>query len=338
MENLDHRLGKQETAVFFSHVFISKVTQKWWHQCLLIIIIFLYTLIGAIIFYIIEGLLYELPLFYKVEKRRGELYGKLQEITQVVNNVLIENQLILNKTKNLLFDYFDFVQDIMNQYDDKATFQVEEMAWNFLGSIVFSATTCLTIGYGNIRPVTSIGKMLSVVYAVIGIPLFLILMATLGKTIITQLRKLLHKIRMCSRGCFLPKGEYGGNRSKSRATLGTLFIDFSEEEHPNLPLWLVFNLEVIYILIGTVIIIIFDIPDFLTAFCFTFESLTTIGFGAFVPGSNVFMIVFILYIIGGITVTVVCIHVAEDIYRNRLNFATRKLGLTTENYIERHLK
>ncbi|XP_024080679.1 TWiK family of potassium channels protein 9-like [Cimex lectularius] len=92
------------------------------------------------------------------------------------------------------------------------------------------------------------------------------------------------------------------------------------------------------ILVGRVIIMIFDIPDFLPAFCFIFESLTTIGFGVFVPASNVFMIVFILYIIGGITVTVVCIHVAEDIYRKRLNFATRKLGLTTENYIERHLK
>ena len=43
--------------------------------------------------------------------------------------------------------------------------------WNYFNSVLFSLVTITTIGYGHQVPNTDVGRILCVVYAIIGIPL-----------------------------------------------------------------------------------------------------------------------------------------------------------------------
>ncbi|XP_065882863.1 potassium channel subfamily K member 10-like isoform X2 [Dysidea avara] len=55
--------------------------------------------------------------------------------------------------------------------------------WEYGPAVFFAMTVITTIGYGNLAPVTSAGQTLFCFYALFGIPLFLFYMAILGRTL-----------------------------------------------------------------------------------------------------------------------------------------------------------
>ncbi|KAK2832672.1 hypothetical protein Q5P01_016561 [Channa striata] len=52
--------------------------------------------------------------------------------------------------------------------------------WDFFGSMFFCCTVFTTVGYGEIYPVTLLGKVVCVVYAMVGIPLMLLVILDVG--------------------------------------------------------------------------------------------------------------------------------------------------------------
>ncbi|XP_030375491.1 uncharacterized protein LOC115624788 isoform X1 [Scaptodrosophila lebanonensis] len=56
-----------------------------------------------------------------------------------------------------------------------------QKSWNFVNCFIFCWSVITTIGYGHITPKTTLGRSLTIVYAIIGIPMFLIVLADLGK-------------------------------------------------------------------------------------------------------------------------------------------------------------
>lgn len=58
--------------------------------------------------------------------------------------------------------------------------------WNFSGALLYSVTVISTIGYGNIAPKTNMGKIVTLIYAMFGIPLFLMWVSQMG-TFLAQL-------------------------------------------------------------------------------------------------------------------------------------------------------
>lgn len=52
------------------------------------------------------------------------------------------------------------------------TFKIIEW-WDWFHSIYYVAVTISTIGYGDIVPVTHTGKVLTIIYALVGVPLFI---------------------------------------------------------------------------------------------------------------------------------------------------------------------
>ena len=57
---------------------------------------------------------------------------------------------------------------------------MNENLWNFPNAILYAATVITTIGYGNITPKSSIGKIFTIFYALIGIPLMFMCLANTG--------------------------------------------------------------------------------------------------------------------------------------------------------------
>ncbi|GAA6096567.1 potassium channel subfamily K member 3 [Tachysurus ichikawai] len=69
--------------------------------------------------------------------------------------------------------------------------------WKFAGSFYFAITVITTIGYGHAAPSTDAGKAFCMGYALLGIPLTLVMFQSLGERINTFVRFLLHKVKKC---------------------------------------------------------------------------------------------------------------------------------------------
>ncbi|KAI5639413.1 ion channel domain-containing protein [Phthorimaea operculella] len=75
----------------------------------------------------------------------------------------------------------EFEDQLHTAYEAGVTSYSGQRSWNFMNSFVYCMTLVTTIGYGHIYPKTFYGRVATIVYAIIGIPLFLIVLADFGK-------------------------------------------------------------------------------------------------------------------------------------------------------------
>ena len=61
--------------------------------------------------------------------------------------------------------------------------------WDFIQSVFFSTTILTTIGYGNISPVTFPGRLFCILFAIVGIPFTLSVIADIGQILATIISK-----------------------------------------------------------------------------------------------------------------------------------------------------
>ncbi|XP_013165682.1 PREDICTED: uncharacterized protein LOC106116401 [Papilio xuthus] len=76
---------------------------------------------------------------------------------------------------------FEFENQLHTAHEAGVTSYSGQRSWNFMNSFVYCLTLITTIGYGHIAPKTTYGRVATIVYAIIGIPLFLIVLADFGK-------------------------------------------------------------------------------------------------------------------------------------------------------------
>ncbi|KAL4238627.1 Potassium channel subfamily K member 1 [Mactra antiquata] len=136
--------------------------------------------------------------------------------------------------------------------------------WSFGQALFFAGTVITTIGYGRVTPLSEAGKGFCVLYAIIGIPLTLILFTAVVERLM------------------LPTSWF-------------LQFMFRKLGH----LYKVFHIQLIHLAIIIILVIIFFyiIPaaiyvsiepkwNYLDAFYYCFISLTTVGLGDYIPGDS----------------------------------------------------
>ncbi|XP_035792723.1 uncharacterized protein LOC118466937 isoform X1 [Anopheles albimanus] len=268
-------------------------------------------------------------------------------------------------------------------------------AWNFVNSVIYSLTVVSTIGYGHISPSTTTGRALTIVYAIIGIPIFLIVLADFGKLFTRGIKFLwayvrrlyytgsFRKVRKTAQVQEVMKGlnvvydmvrRPSGDNELQAATTTTATATvvpqtpkappqpayrlstelpnaapptaasaievapdtpttpvpetFEIDDEFNLPISVAIFILVAYMLFGATIYFTWENWSFFEAFYFVFISISTIGFGDFVPQHPIYMMCSILYLIFGLALTSMCINVVQLKLSDSFRQASAKIGAT----------
>ncbi|CAI5455161.1 unnamed protein product [Caenorhabditis angaria] len=173
--------------------------------------------------------------------------------------------------------------------------------WDFWGSVFFAATIFTTIGYGNLACKTPMGRIATIIYGLIGIPLGLAVLKKYGEFSIHQAQKVRVSLKNYFRSCATKKG------LKRTATVESIESDDIKEnedseqsyDSTSFPLRWALLLVFLFIFICSFIVSFFEKWDFLTAVYFFFVSLSTIGFGDIIPENpRTACGLFILYFLG----------------------------------------
>ena len=72
--------------------------------------------------------------------------------------------------------------------------------WNFPAALLFTLSIFTMIGYGNLVPRTDWGKVVTIVYAVFGIPLYVLYFLNMGRALARAFKWIYIKLNSCTLG------------------------------------------------------------------------------------------------------------------------------------------
>ncbi|CAG9862608.1 unnamed protein product [Phyllotreta striolata] len=328
-----------------------------WNKCMFqLFLIVLYCGIGGFLFKFTEG---QFENFYKCGVKRVK--RDFIDLLWIKSHNLREEDwksLFRNKLRT-------FEEELHVAHEAGMTTYSGQRSWSFLNGIVYAISIVTTIGYGHIYPSTQTGKALTIVYALVGIPLFLIALTDFGK-LFTRAIKFLWS--------FVRRLYYTGSCRKVRKSAqvteiikGAQFMydiatfrrpsNVSNEVHPdkpveggviypedtpttpelsnfeiddefNLPISLALFILVAYMFIGAVVYCAWEQWDFFGSFYFVFISLSTVGFGDYIPKNPICMLVSIVYLVFGLALMSMCINVVQAKLSDTFQQASLKLSST----------
>ena len=244
----------------------------------LLMLFLTYLLLGASMFYHIEGRL-EIE---RVRKAKGE---------RIEINALLHAHYVPSRNHD-----HDEILGKLTRYCGKSVYNYTEgetdpLKWDFYNSFYFAYTVVSTIGYGNLAPTNMLGRILMIFYGLVGIPINGILLAQLGEFFGRVFIKAHDKYKSYKRG----RDDY---YPRKLTTFETGRVGLAAQ---------IFA----YLTPGFVMFIFF--PAFLfshyegwnydEAVYYAFVTLTTIGFGDYVAGqdnskgSGVFFILYKTFLI-----------------------------------------
>uniref|UniRef100_UPI0037E84027 potassium channel subfamily K member 4 n=1 Tax=Semicossyphus pulcher TaxID=241346 RepID=UPI0037E84027 len=142
-------------------------------------------ILGGVLLYLVLGAV----VFRALEAPREEGLHKHLQDTQL--------EFLLNFTcvgPDNLQKLIEEVADAVGEGVDPNSNNTFVSQWDLASAFFFSGTIITTIGFGNISPKTEGGQLFCIFYALVGIPMFGILLAGVGDHLGTGLRKAVLKI------------------------------------------------------------------------------------------------------------------------------------------------
>ncbi|XP_059376240.1 potassium channel subfamily K member 18-like [Carassius carassius] len=139
----------------------------WFPHVFLIVLLILYAVLGAIIFQHVENKPFNEP------ENISAVARKLVETVQNHTDA---------STREALFSK---IENILSKLLNERQYQ----NWSFYGSLFFCCTLFTTVGYGQMYPVTYEGKVACILYAMVGIPLMLLVISDVGDILAVLLSK-----------------------------------------------------------------------------------------------------------------------------------------------------
>ncbi|XP_025602510.1 TWiK family of potassium channels protein 18 isoform X2 [Athalia rosae] len=367
-------LSVGEKSALWLYEKVSSWSKRWFTHIFLFLVVFLYSVLGALIFITVEGP-YENRQRRDMRKDRNDTLTVIKDLwydPDVINNP----DLWKGKATNHLIKYearlYEVFKDGIKEQNEDGT---EQRIWTFWNAVFYCGTIYTTIGYGHISPRTLTGRAITIVYAIFGIPMFLIILADFGKLFTRGIKFLwafvrrlyytgsCRKVRRTApvqevmKGVQLvydfatfrrpsqmnPEDVEEIQRQKSQPpavfnldgnipipdTPGTpAMSNFAIDDEFNLPISVAISILLGYIFVGATVYHIWENWGFFESFYFVFISMSTIGFGDFVPEHPMYMMCSIVYLVFGLALTSMCINVVQTMLSDSFKQASQKISAT----------
>jgi hypothetical protein len=104
--------------------------------------------------------------------------------------------------------------------------------------------------------------------------------------------------------------------------------EFEVDDEFNLPISVAVVLLLLYMMIGAAVFTIWEDWSFFESFYFVYISLSTIGFGDYVPNHPIFMMCTFIYLLFGLALTSMCINVVQEKLSSTFQRAKLRIGAT----------
>ncbi|KAL3864354.1 hypothetical protein ACJMK2_006044 [Sinanodonta woodiana] len=237
------------------------------------VLLILYSVLGAAIFMVVEG------------GQQGD--QNITNVTEIRTNLL---SALSSSEDTCNVSKFELLLQRYESDTNKINCRRDSTAWNFWESLFFATTVYTTIGYGHIAPVTNSGRIATIVYAIFGIPMFLVVIASVGRYIPIIVGRAWY--------CILRRKVIGIDNPRKRIRNVIIAI----------------LAMLLYMLTGVLIYTRWEKWNYFEAFYFLFISFTTIGFGDITPEHpKIFLLTSPVYILIGLTIMSMCIDLVVKI-------------------------
>ncbi|XP_064087713.1 TWiK family of potassium channels protein 7-like isoform X1 [Macrobrachium nipponense] len=302
-----------------------------------------YNILGAFAFRVIEGEMGDPRPEETAKELREQMVHRLWNVTLRLN-VLEETQW-REEVVVALQEYQEFVVPLIKTKGYRGVYPKE--TWSFSAALMYSLSVYTTIGYGNLAPRTELGKITTILYAIVGMPLMLLYMSNVGE-ILANIFKFIY-----FRACRCDIGSLGYYRTASgtirpvtvsqnvrmNGQAGGASKGQSDESSPRrtIPITWCLLVIAIYVGIGGLIFAQWERWSVLDACYFSYISLSTIGFGDLVPGKTVEgenddqevesqQIICTVYLLVGSALVAMCFNLMQEETIENLKAFWRNLG------------
>ncbi|KAI6177362.1 Twk-22 [Aphelenchoides bicaudatus] len=316
--------------------------ERGFKHVLILLLVIVYTLLGALIFYWLEA---------DVDhSSRAIIRGKIEQrqltsLEALKNLLLFEDCLVGKESTEIKISdsctekLTEIIQWLANhvEMDSGGGSSKSQWQWDYWNAVFFSLSISTTIGYGNLACKTFAGRLATIVYGLFGIPLMLFLLNSIGHVMFTsveavwkQAKKMLKKktrrVRKHIMAGIKTNGKFymsaDNMESKFRQnTDATIIEETVEEEDQNIfetfPILLAVVIVFIYVLLCSVIMCMWEDWSYFQAFYFFFISISTIGFGDEMPDHPRYAICFFIFFIIGLSLGSMCITIMQMRVENK---------------------
>lgn len=211
----------------------------------------------------------------------------------------------------------------------------------------FTLSTCFTInpkrfkqlvflvsGYGHVAPKTAYGRIVTIAYAILGIPLTLLCLTNIGDLMATGFRFLYGRV-CCGWCCTLIHGKRRlPDPERGLDHEGEVVIHQNDKhaEVIRVPTSVCILLMTSYIFLGTVLFSVWEEWDMLKGTYFSFITLSTIGLGDVVPGTTMWesemkLVFCAMYLIFGLSLIAMCFNLVQEDVKAKCRWLGTKLGI-----------
>ncbi|CAF1141115.1 unnamed protein product [Adineta steineri] len=319
--------------------FCRFLIQFLFSQLGLIILVFIYIMMGGLLFYTIESK-------YELRKNEQIKIKHLHHIHNIRHIVTEEFNWMLNASFELRYALWRGMLSRLDAYDDTlwhvkvqserfdrlidnelAHMQADEekladkqdapsdasynQKWTFSTAMLYSATLITTVGFGNIAPKSMSGKLITCLYAMIGIPIMIVYLTNTSNILVfifiryySMIYNFIHRIK----------------RRWRRRRQSKLSVEIENEtvQH-NVPIIVAFGVLVLYIVAGGILFSYWEGWSYVDGAYFSFITFTTIGLGDLVPGKGTLTenkngksILCALYLLFGLAFTAMCFKLMQE--------------------------